>query len=72
MTKTFFLPHNELHKSLGFIQKQPLECKKSFSKKEAPTLVFYCEICQIFKNIYFEEYLRNPASISSTSKYYSK
>ena len=40
--------------------------------KKPPTLVFFCEICEIFKNIYFEERLRKTASICFTSKYYSK
>ena len=26
--------------------------------KETPTQMFFSEICKIFKNIYFEEYLR--------------
>ena len=30
--------------------------------KETPTQVFSCEICEIFKNTYFEEYLRTTAS----------
>ena len=28
----------------------------------APTPVFSCEICKMFKNIYFEEHLRTTAS----------
>ena len=31
--------------------------------KEAPTQVFFYEIWEIFKNIYFEEHLRRTASI---------
>ena len=30
------------------------------------------EICEIFKNTYFEEHLRKTASICFTSKYYNK
>ena len=30
------------------------------------------EICEIFKNAYFEEHLRKIASICFTSKYYNK
>ena len=30
--------------------------------KKAPTQVFYCEICEFFKNTYFEEHLRRTAS----------
>ena len=30
--------------------------------------MFSCEICEIFKNIYFEEHLRKIASICFTSK----
>ena len=31
-------------------------------KKETPTQVFFYEICEIFKNIYFEEHLQTTAS----------
>ena len=31
--------------------------------------MFSCEICEIFKNIYFEEHLRKTASICFTSRY---
>ena len=34
--------------------------------------MFSYEICEIFKNIYFEEHLRRTASIYFTSKYYSR
>ena len=34
-------------------------------------LMLSYEICEIFKNIYFEEHLRKTASICFTSKYYS-
>ena len=30
------------------------------------------EICEIFKNTYFEEHLRKIASVCFTSKYYNK
>ena len=30
------------------------------------------EICEIFKNAYFEEHLQKVASICFTSKYYNK
>ena len=30
--------------------------------KGTPTQVFSCEICEIFKNTYFEEHLRTTAS----------
>ena len=36
-----------------------------FIKKETPTQVFSCEICEIFKNTYFEEHLRTTDSIKS-------
>ena len=32
-------------------------------KKETQTQVFSCEYCKIFKNTYFEEYLRTTASL---------
>ena len=41
-------------------------------EKETPRLVFSCEICEVFKNIYFKEHLRKTDSICFTSKYYSK
>ena len=31
-------------------------------QKETPTQVFSCEICEIFKNTYFEEHLRTTTS----------
>ena len=34
----------------------------NFFKKETPTQVFSCEICEIYKNTYFEEHLRTTAS----------
>ena len=30
--------------------------------KRTPTLVISCEVCKIFKNIYFEEHLSTTAS----------
>ena len=36
------------------------------SQKEAPTQVFSCEICEIFKNTYFEEDVRTPSSVSES------
>ena len=33
-----------------------------FIKKETPTQVFSCEICETFTNTYFEEHLRTTAS----------
>ena len=36
------------------------------SQKEAPTQVFSCEICEIFKNTYFEEHVRTPSSVSES------
>ena len=35
--------------------------------KKRPTLVFLCEICETFKNTYFEEYLGATASVVSFS-----
>ena len=32
-------------------------------KKETPRQVFFCEICEVFKNTFFEERLRRSASI---------
>ena len=29
----------------------------NFIKKETPTLVFFCEYCEVFKNTCFEEHL---------------
>ena len=31
-------------------------------KNKTPTQVFFCEYCEIFKNIHFEEHLRTAAS----------
>ena len=38
--------------------------------KKRPTLVFFCEICETFKNTYFEEYLGTTASAVSLSWLY--
>ena len=35
--------------------------------KESQTKAFYCEICEIFKNIYFEQYMRTTESVVSFS-----
>ena len=35
---------------------------ESLYYKEAPVQVFSCDWCEIFKNIYFEKYLRTAAS----------
>ena len=55
-------------KVLKFHRKTPM----LESKKETPAIVFSCEICEIFRNIYFEEHLRKTAFICLTSKYYSQ
>ena len=34
-------------------------------EKVAPTHIFSCEYCKIFKNTYFEKYLRTAASVLS-------
>ena len=44
-----------------FTGKNPC-CSLFFSKKEIPTQVFSCEYCDIFQNIYFEEFMRTAAS----------
>ena len=36
-------------------------------EKKTPTQVFFCEICKISKNTFFEEYLRTTASAVSFS-----
>ena len=40
-------------------------------QEETPTQVISCEICKIFKNVYFEEYLRTTASVVSFSWLYN-
>ena len=44
----------------------------NFIKKDTSTLIFFYEIYEIFKNMYFEEHLRKTASICLTSKYFNK
>ena len=61
---------NVPQRSPGFVQKKPPGVQLYL--KETPTLVFLCEICEFFKNIYFEKHLRKTASVCFTSKYYSK
>ena len=39
-------------------------------KKNTPAQVFFCEICEIFKYNYFEEYLRTTASAVFFSWFY--
>ena len=46
-----------LKKFPKFHRKAPVS-ESHFLKKETPTQVFSCEICEIFKNAYFEEHLR--------------
>ena len=36
--------------------------RSALLSKEAPTLMFSCEYCEIFINIYFEEHLQTTAS----------
>ena len=38
-------------------------------KSDSNSTVFSCEICEIFKNIYFEEHLRATASKVSKKRY---
>ena len=57
---------------LGFLYNKVAGPGLQFYSKEAPTLVFSCETCEIFRNIYFEEHLRKIGSIRFTSKKYSK
>ena len=42
-----------------------------FFQKETPTLEIFCEYCEIFKNIYFEDYLRTTASYFMKKDRYS-
>ena len=35
-------------------------------EKETPTQVIFCEICEFYKNNYFEEHLRTTASFTNT------
>ena len=37
-------------------------------KKDTPTQALFCEICEIFKNTYFEEHSRTTASVMITIK----
>ena len=39
--------------------------KSKTGNKETPIQGFFCKICEIFKNLYFEEHLRTTASILS-------
>ena len=41
------------------------------ASENTPTVMLSYEICEIFKNTYFEEHLQKTASICFTSKYYS-
>ena len=57
-----FAKFTEKHlcQSLFFKKLQASAC--NFIKKETLAQVFSCEICEIFKNIYFTEYPRTTAS----------
>ena len=39
-----------------------------FIKKETLAQLFSCELCEFFKNTYFEEYLRTTASVQICAK----
>ena len=39
-----------------------MPAEQQLYQKKTPTLVLACETCEIFKNIYFEEYLLTTAS----------
>ena len=45
--------------------------KLQFYQKEAPTLMFSCEYCEMFKKTYFEEHLRPVASYFVKKNKYS-
>ena len=45
--------------------------KLQFHQKEAPTLMFFCEYCEMFKKTYFEEHLRPVASYFVKKNKYS-
>ena len=51
--------------SLFLIKMQACLCWSLFL---TPTQMFYCEICEIFKNTYFEEHVRTIASVSAKYK----
>ena len=43
---------------------------RNYIKKDTLTQVFSCEICEIFKNTYFEELIRTTASnLNTLSKF---
>ena len=79
--------HEILHSRIQKTEKQSPEVfykktvLKSFStftgkhhhyQKETPTQVFSCEYCEIFRNTYFEEYLRTAAFENSCPNFYSE
>ena len=39
-----------------------------FTKKKTLTQMFFCEYCEIFMNIYFEEHLQTAASVVSVKE----
>ena len=49
------------------IKLQVLAC--NFIKKETLALVLSCEVCEIFKNIYFEEHLRTADPANTILRY---
>ena len=43
-------------------------CWSLFTKKKTLTQMFFCEYCEIFRNIYFEEHLQTAASVISVKE----
>ena len=52
----------------GLLLKSIQAC--NFIKTRLQTQVFSCEICEIFKNTYFEEHLRTAASVNFLSDFF--
>ena len=53
---------SDLHIFFAKFSKKHLPPACNFIQKETPTQVFSCELCEIFKNTFFAEYLWTTTS----------
>ena len=68
-----FAKFSRKHLSWTLLLNKITKCLRSatFLKKQTPTQVFFCEVCETFKNIFFTEHLRATASDSISFSQYT-
>ena len=51
-----------IHKKIPVLESFCRPSSLQFFQKKSPTLIFFCELGEIFKNTYFKEHLQTTAS----------